>query len=200
MISILAAGFFLSAFILLGGCNDAGAETSVNEGISTSEKPDPVKRGEYLVTVLGCDDCHSEKIFTDQGPIPDPDRRLSGYPADKPLPDINPTVLGPDKWMLMNASLTATVGPWGVSFAGNLTPDPTGIGNWTEEQFMRALREGKFKGLENGRPLLPPMPWPGYRHLTDEDILAIFAYLKTLKPVRNIVPAPIPPNQMVKEG
>ena len=83
--------------------------------------------------------------------------------------------------------------PWGTSFAGNLTPHETGIGNWSVEQFKRALKEGKYKGLENGRPLMPPMPWPALRNFTDEDLEAMFAYLQTLKPIDNVVPAYRPP-------
>ena len=87
---------------------------------------------------------------------------------------------------------TASIGVWGVSFAGNLTSDATGIGNWTEENFLRAIRHGKLKGLQNGRDILPPMPWQVYKNMKDEDLKAIFAYLKTTKPVENIVPAPRP--------
>jgi hypothetical protein len=96
-------------------------------------------------------------------------------------------------WVLFNAHNTATVGPWGATFAANLTPDATGLGTWTEEQFIKALREGKFKGLDNTRQLLPPMPWQSYAKMTDDDLKAMFAYLKTIKPVKNSVPAPIAP-------
>ena len=77
------------------------------------------------------------------------------------------------------------------SFAVNLTSYATGIGKWKEENFLRAIRDGKFKGLENGRSLLPPMPWFVYKNMTDEDLKAIFAYLKSTKPVVNAVPAPM---------
>jgi hypothetical protein len=96
-----------------------------------------------------------------------------------------------DSWLLFNASLTASVGPWGVSYAANLTSDDTGIGTWTEEQFFRSIREGKQKGLANGRMLLPPMPWPNFARLNDEDLKAIFYYLKSTKAVKNLVPAPL---------
>jgi len=99
-------------------------------------------------------------------------------------------------WILFNQHLTAMVGQWGVSYAANLTPDPTGTGNWSEEQFVKAIREGKLKGLDGTRPLLPPMPWPAYAQLTDDDLRAIFAFLKTVKPVNNLVPQPIPPDQI----
>ena len=98
-----------------------------------------------------------------------------------------------DGWALMSMDLTAAVGPWGTSFAANLTSDATGIGNWTEEQFERALRHGLYKGLEGSRPLLPPMPWQNLVNMKPEDMKAVFAYLKSTKPVENVVPAPIPP-------
>lgn len=87
--------------------------------------------------------------------------------------------------------LTAAAGPWGITFAGNLTPDATGIGNWTEEQFKKALTQGKFKGLDNTRLLLPPMPWLNYAEMKDEDIHSIFTYLKSISPVENTVPTPV---------
>ena len=89
---------------------------------------------------------------------------------------------------MFNEDLTSAAGPWGVSFSANITSDSTGLGNWTEAQFFKALREGKFKGLDQSRPLLPPMPWQNLKHLTDEDIRSIFAFLKSTKPVKNVVP------------
>ena len=91
---------------------------------------------------------------------------------------------------MFGADLTSAAGPWGMSFAGNITSDETGIGNWKEEQFINALRHGKWKGLDNNRSLLPPMPWVVYKNMTDEDLKAIYTYLKTTKPVHNIVPMP----------
>jgi hypothetical protein len=86
--------------------------------------------------------------------------------------------------------MTAAAGPWGVSYAANITPDDTGMGAWTEAQFIKAIREGKSKGMEGTRPILPPMPWPLYRSMTDDDLKAVYAYLKTIKPIKNVVPAP----------
>jgi cytochrome c553 len=86
--------------------------------------------------------------------------------------------------------LTAAIGPWGISYAANLTPDDTGTGNWTEAQFMKAIREGKSKGLDGARPLLPPMPWEVARNMSDEDLKAVFAYLQSVKPIKNVVPNP----------
>jgi hypothetical protein len=88
--------------------------------------------------------------------------------------------------------MTAFAGPWGVSFTANLTPDPeTGLGKWTEETFVETIRTGRHEG--RGRPILPPMPWENFKEATDEDLHAIFAYLKTLPPIRNRVPQPIDP-------
>ena len=95
----------------------------------------------------------------------------------------------------MSPDMTAAAGPWGISFAANLTPDETGIGSWTFEQFKTAMTQGKYKGMENGRPLLPPMPWFNFTEMKDEDLRAIFAYLKSIKPVKNVVP---PPKQFEK--
>ncbi len=155
-----------------------------------------MKRGAYLIVSMGCDDCHSPKIMTDQGPVLDAEHRLSGYPAERPLPAVSKEGIKAG-WILMVGDLTAAVGPWGVSYAANITPDPkTGIGNWTEEQFQRALREGKAKGLEKSRMLLPPMPWQNFRNLSDHDISAMYHYLKSIKPVENIVPEPKSPNEL----
>lgn len=150
-----------------------------------------VRRGEYLVNSIGCDDCHSPKKMGAHGPEIIPELRLSGYPAGRPVVPADSQVVK-QGWSLFGPDFTSTAGMWGMSFAANLTSDPTGIGNWTEEQFIRAIREGKFKGHENGRDLLPPMPWFVYRNMNDTDLKAILAYLKTTKPVENVVPAPIP--------
>jgi hypothetical protein len=106
-----------------------------------------IKRGEYLVTITGCNDCHSPKQVTEQGPMVIKELMLSGYPADRPAQKADPRVIK-QGWVLLNYDFTYAVGPWGVSFAANLTSDQTGIGNWTEENFKNALKEGKYKGLE----------------------------------------------------
>lgn len=141
--------------------------------------------------VSGCNDCHSPKMMTEHGPVPDPDLLLSGHPEKLPLATYDTATV--KNWVLFNMNMTAVRGPWGTSFSANLTPDPSGIGNWTEQQFSNALRKGYFKGVEGGRMLLPPMPWPNFAQFTDEEVHAIFAYLKSIKPVKNYVPAAIPP-------
>lgn len=159
-----------------------------------SSQADTVKYGEYLVTGVGCHDCHSPKVFGPQGPEPDPSRLLAGHIAGTPLPPVDKAAL--KSWYLFSQDLTAFSGPWGVSFAANITSDETGIGNWTEEQFFRAMREGKFKGAPEGRQILPPMPWPAFSKLNDTDLKAIFAYLKSTKPIKNVVPPPISPENI----
>jgi mono/diheme cytochrome c family protein len=153
---------------------------------------DPAKRGEYLVSVLGCDDCHTPKTMTPQGPAPDMGRRLMGHPVSEPFSaDAAIQKLVDERHLaIFSAGMTAAAGPWGVTYAANLTPDDTGIGPWTEAQFVKALREGKSKGLDGTRPIMPPMPIAVYRNLEDDDIEAIFAYLRTIAPVSNVVPAP----------
>lgn len=152
--------------------------------------------GEHLVVIAGCNDCHTPKKMTAHGPVLDSALWLSGHPAQNPMIDVDRKELE-SKGLAVTSDLTEWVGPWGVSFAANLTPDPTGIGSWDETQFMYALREGKFKGLPGSRSLLPPMPWEMYRFMTDNELKAIFSYLKSLKPINNLVPAPLPPASMV---
>ncbi|MEE9189808.1 MAG: c-type cytochrome, partial [Candidatus Neomarinimicrobiota bacterium] len=153
-----------------------------------------VERGKYLVTIIGCHDCHSPKV---EGPLPLPDttRLLSGHPEDMPYPEWIPADLQQRHALaLMNPWLTAFAGPWGVSFAFNLTPDiETGIGEWTEEAFIQTMRSGKHQGQPDGRDILPPMPWFNFREMTDNDLKAVWAYLRSIPPIKNQVPLPIPP-------
>ena len=159
-----------------------------------AKKKAMIEHGKYLVTLGGCDDCHSPKVFGPMGPVPDTTRLLSGHPANFKLPDVPPGVLGPDKWgALTTGDLTAWVGPWGTSFTRNLTPDvETGLGSWNEAMFIKTLRTGKHMG--EGRNILPPMPWQNYGQLKESDLKDIFAYLQSLKPISNAVPDPIAPS------
>ncbi len=189
--ALLVAGIVIAS----SSCSDHGpvateADTAVLTGPSEAAL---VGRGKYLVEIMGCHDCHSPKQMGPNGPYLDPERILSGYPADRPLP---PQPVSHEGWALLTMDLTAAVGPWGTTFAANITSDESGIGNWTEEQFERALKKGLYKGLEGSRPLLPPMPWQNYVNMSKEDLSAVFAYLKSTKPVANVVPAPIAPGMM----
>jgi len=142
-----------------------------------------VERGRYLVRITGCHDCHSPKV---QGMTPDLTRALSGRPGTTPLPS---STKGEVHAAL---DLTAWTGPWGFSVASNLTPDPTtGIGSrYTEAAFLSTMRTAK---KPNGTPIMPPMPSEVYQNMTDEDLKAIFAYLKTLTPIKNAVYAGLTP-------
>lgn len=136
-----------------------------------------VERGRYLVRITGCHDCHSPKV---KGMTPDLDRALSGRPSTTmlPTPTKDEVHAAPD--------LTAWTGPWGYSVASNLTPEPTtGIGTrYNEAGFIATMRTGK---KPNGTPIMPPMPSDVYQNMTDDDLKAIFAYLRTIKPIRNAV-------------
>ena len=156
-----------------------------------------IARGKYLVTTGGCDDCHTPKIYTANGPVPDTTKRLSGFQQGEKLPALDVKYVTPGNWVATESNFSAWVGPWGISYASNLTPDnATGIGTLTEEMFIKTLREGKYMGV--GRPLLPPMPWPTIGQMTDEDLKSIYVYLKTIKPIHNEVPQPTPPDKMME--
>ena len=137
---------------------------------------DAVARGKWLVTVFGCNDCHTPRLPEGRQ---DPNFLLAGHKADDPYPAWNDSLYTKGYGMLVSTSGTAFAGPWGVTFGRNLTPDKTtGIGGWNEEAFINVLREGTLK---------PPMPLT-YGQLADSDLKAMFAYLASLKPVKNLVP------------
>ncbi len=126
-----------------------------------------IARGAVIAWSSGCVDCHTPGTFYG---APDTTRMLSG------------SELG---WK----------GPWGVSYPRNLTPHPTtGIPNWTEEQIVTAFRAGH---RPDGSVLLPPMPWPAYSRMSDEDAYALAAYIKSIPPVDHQAPAVVPPGQPV---
>jgi mono/diheme cytochrome c family protein len=115
------------------------------------------ERGRYLVEVLGaCGNCHTPK-----GPQGDlPGKHLAG-----------------------GFALDDALGRW---ITPNITPDPeTGIGRWTDDEVIQAIREGRGR---DGKTLGPPMPFELYRRLADSDVKAMVAYLRTVAPVRNAVP------------
>jgi hypothetical protein len=182
---------FVSAFIMLSLFSIIQCNNSTQNQPTEQMK---IVRGKYLVTVGLCHDCHSPKIFKPDGSvIPDPDRLLSGHQAGTPLPPVDTTGIAPGKWVLGSSDFTAWVGPWGISYGANLTPDSTtGIGAWTEENFIGTIRKGKHLGQDGGRNILPPMPWDVIREMTDEDLKCVFTYLKSLRPVQNQVPVPVP--------
>ncbi|MBM3216457.1 cytochrome c [Candidatus Poribacteria bacterium] len=153
-----------------------------------------VARGKYVVeSVAACGSCHTPRSGADE----DSTRALSGHPAGSPVPKYSMEMMQQGVFISINPTFTAFAGPWGVSFSPNLTPDrETGLGKWTEDQFLAAMRSGKHLGDPKGRALLPPMPWKHYQTLNEEDLRAIWAYLQTVKPIRNAVPAAL--NRMGK--
>lgn len=155
---------------------------------------DPVARGRQLVTIGGCHDCHTPMKFDPEVgmPVPDMTRMLSGHPEG--APDPQSTLAGHDA-AAIGPTFTSFRAPFGVVYTANLTPDKdTGLGAWTEDMFLRALRTGRHMG-GNGRPILPPMPWPNLAQQSDADLKAIFAYLRSIPAVRNDVPAPKVPEE-----
>ena len=186
--AILAAGI---AALSMSGCRAAEATqpSAAQNEISRSAQ---VERGAYLVKIMGCDDCHTPWIMGPNGPEPDMSRRLMGHPEGMELPEI-PAPEGPWVWTAAGTN-TAFRGPWGISYTMNLTPDEnTGIGIWTEDMFVKTIRTGRHWGV--GRPINPPMPWPAYRNASDEDLKAIYAFLRTLEPRHNRIPDYVPPTE-----
>ena len=158
-------------------------------------KPTPAERGAYIVNAGGCHDCHTPFKMGPNGPEPDMSKMLSGHPA---YLEVGPPPKPVGVWIWGGAaSNTAFYGPWGISFAANLTSDQNnGLGIWTEDMFIRAIREGKHMG--QSRPILPPMPWPVFKNFNDDDLKAIFAYLKTVPANPNRVREPIAPPDVAK--
>jgi hypothetical protein len=181
-IGITAGSLVLAAaaFVSLGARRDPA------QAIENSR----VERGAYLVKIMGCNDCHTPWTSGANGPEPDMSRMLSGHPEGTELSPA-PGPVGTWAWSAA-ATNTAFAGPWGVSYTANLTPDRnTGLGIWTEDMFIRAIRTGRHMGTS--RPINPPMPWPMYRNATDEDLKSVYAYLRTIKPIVNHVPDYQPP-------
>lgn len=115
-----------------------------------------LKRGQYLTTIMGCADCHTPGVFLGK---PDFARNLAGSDVGFAIPGL------------------------GYFWGPNLTPDDaTGLGAWSEDEIVAALRTG---ARPDGRILAPSMPWRGYGVLTDDDAYAIAAYLKSMAPIRN---------------
>jgi mono/diheme cytochrome c family protein len=151
------AGFAATAFAVV-----------LSSPLSARADQADIARGQYLVTIAGCNDCHTPGYFFGK---PDMDRFLGGSDVGFEIPGL------------------------GVFLGRNLTPDKeTGIGNWTTEEIVAALQTGI---RPDGRMLAPIMPYHAFAHLTKEDVTAIADYLKTIKPVNHAVPGPFGPGQKV---
>lgn len=120
---------------------------------------DQIRLGRKLTTAMGCHDCHTPWKFDEKlgAPAPDMTRMLSGHPAGTAAPKAVP---GDDTMMIMGATGTSFVMPFGVVYATNLTPDEdTGIGSWTEEMFLNVFRKAAPWAAAAGRSC-PPCPGP----------------------------------------
>lgn len=159
-----------------------------------ADKSEIIEKGRIITEIFGCVDCHSPKIQEGEFLVNDPEKLFSGHPADNKLPQFSPDIIGPGKWRgLFTDSMTAWGGPWGISYAANLTPDKkTGIGRLSEDNFVSILNIGIHSNMN--RKLMEPMPWKEISELRDDDLKAVFQYLKTVKPVRNNVPESVPLN------
>jgi hypothetical protein len=145
-----------------------------------------LERGKYLLIVGGCHDCHTPWKMGPKGPEPEMARMLMGHPQGVKLP---PPALPPGPWDTATGGMTAWAGPWGISYAANLTPDKNaGLGSWSEAMFIEAMQTGRHWG--KGRPILPPMPWRNLSQAKVEDLKAIFAYLQSIPAISNRVPDP----------
>jgi mono/diheme cytochrome c family protein len=186
------------ASILFIQCNESQEAAPIATSPAMAEKKNfggyetQVQWGEHLVTIGGCNDCHTPKKMTAMGPVDDSSLLLSGHPEKLPAPDVNRKETE-SKGLVVTADFTAWIGPWGISYSANLTPDETGTGSWTESQFLYAIKNSISKGIPGSRSLLPPMAMMPVKHMTDDELKAIFAYLKTIKPVKNRSVQPTPP-------
>jgi mono/diheme cytochrome c family protein len=184
----LIAGLALAAICFPGCSENKPAEPATTS--TATEKPSfggyesQVKWGEHLVAVGGCNDCHTPKKMTPRGPIDDTTLMLSGHPEQLAAPDVDRKATE-GKGLVVTQDFTAWVGPWGISYSANLTPDETGTGNWTESQFLYAIKNMISKGLPGSRPLMPPMSMMPVKNMTDDELKAVFAYLRTVKPIKN---------------
>lgn len=135
-----------------------------------------VERGGQLVLLGGCNDCHTPKL---PGGKWDRARALSGHPSNAPLA---PDVVG---GVSTNLMLTSWKGPWGATLSRNITPDKeTGIGSWSLADFKKTIRTGVNP---KGEVVRPPMPIDTLQNVPEEDLEAIYAYLMSVKPIRNAV-------------
>ncbi|HSQ58998.1 MAG TPA: cytochrome c [Acidobacteriota bacterium] len=156
------------AALVAAGCDQSPPKRATSaRPADTRSREELIARGKQISYSSACHDCH-----TPGG--------LYG---------------NPDSTRAMSGSELGWEGPWGVTYPRNLTPDPeTGIASWTEEEIVRAFRTGI---RPDGSPILPPMPWPVYARMSDEDAYALAAYIKSLVPIRHKAPDRAPPGTTV---
>ena len=156
---------------------------------SVQSQNDMAQRGKYLVDTIGaCGHCHTPRAGAEYNM----DMYLAGHPTGEAYPRFNFSMMQQGIFILTAPQLTAFSGPFGTSFATNLTPDKeTGLGEWTEKMFIDAMRTGHHQGNKGNRKIFPPMPTKHYALMSDTDLKAIWAYLQTIKPVKNEVSSPL---------
>lgn len=158
-------------------------------------KAELIARGEELVRLGGCGDCHTPMLFDPKlgMPVPQAHLALSGHPEGAPKPSAKP---GATDQAVIGPTFTSFTAPFGTVYAANLTPDSdTGLGDWTLEDFIASMRQGRHQG--NGRILLPPMPWQNLSQQPRANLEAMFAYLQSIKPIKNKVPQPEVPQEAI---
>ena len=193
----MAAAIFSTTILFLTQCTDE-KKSDTDEIKPTVGQygayDSQVKWGENLVKIGGCNDCHTPKKMGANGPENDMSLMLSGHPAQMPPADFDMKEAA-KKNLIVTQTFTSWTGPWGTTYAVNLTSDSTGIGNWKEEQFVKCIKEKKWMGLENTRPLMPPMSMMPVTEMSEDELKAIFAYLKTTPAIKNVAPqaALLPP-------
>ena len=187
--AIIAAAIILTAVLSTASLNADGAGGAGQQG--EAGKTAQIARGKYLVDIMGCHDCHTPTKMGPKGPEWDLTRALSGHPEEAVMPPS--PALPPGPWVAtISGTFTAFSGPFGTSFARNLTPDKeTGLGDWTVDEFIATMKTGRERG--KGRPVMPPMPVQNLKALTDSDIRALFAYLQSIPAIKNRNPQPIEP-------
>lgn len=198
----------LMTFVFLfSRCDQSKTETSTSQPDSTQATStsyggfgSEVAWGQHLVTIGGCNDCHTPKKMGPNGPEFDMSLELSGNPSRQPAPQVDRKEFESRGYIASTIGFNSYVGPWGISYAANITSDSTtGIGTWTLDQFIRTFRIGKIGGAPQGRDLLPPMPWQGIGKMTDAELKAMYTYLESTKPIHNVVPSPVPPVMPIKK-
>jgi cytochrome c553 len=194
--AIIAAAILLTAVLSTAtlGAADTG---DVAQKANVVSKQQQIARGEYLVEIMGCHDCHTPAKMGPNGPEQDRSRALSGHPESLVMPPA--PALPPGPWVAsIAATFTAFASPGGTVFTRNLTPDKeTGLGDWTVEEFIATMKTGRERG--KGRPVLPPMPVQNLKALSDSDIRALFAYLQSIPAIKNRIPDPIEAPETTKQ-
>ena len=183
--TVLSVGGTAIALLIAGCTSKPTAPAAAAENL--------IARGGMLVTTGMCHDCHTPLKFDKEigMPVPDMTRMLSGHPEG--APDPASALSGQDN-ATIGPTFTSFRLPFGIVYTANLTPDKdTGLGAWTKEMFVRAVRTGRHMG-GTGRPILPPMPWPNVAAQSNENLKAIWAYLRSIPAIRNDVPAPKVPD------